>query len=451
MTFPSKTDDYQKLFLRELKKLIIYVRQNNWIGQVFYKEEKLKELYEADLTPILHCSRNDFIHFIDDEYSFFVNTNSVVYAINEYLYAKKHDTDLPDENRNFLRAFLDTAVATKSHLWSYYDSANAITFLVPSGRFNTEMPDYVKFQSLLDRLEALKIDTVYINVSDFADTYIPEYIKITNTHHICQAYTGKTDAPVFEAVTNKSTDYVYLNTQNAPSLDNVERGKHSLWVMSFCDITNSDTATYKQVWLHSSYPDIINKKTSMSKISLRLPTQTPGDLMGFCKAVNPDVLPEKIMNDDNIRWFILDGNEGEHCPFVRLPASWILTTREKYLLSCSYQTIETFLDRKRIYKKEADNPHSPHYDKDIVIIDEEDANKDTDEPLIRTLSDIVLYEENNGTVFKTHHASPRRHYVRPFDRYLSKSGKTVPVQGHWRGKDNKEIIYKLPKRKRNKK
>ena len=83
---------------------------------------------------------------------------------------------------------------------------------------------------------------------------------------------------------------------------------------------------------------------------------------------------------------------------------------------------------------------------DIILIDEDNINEDKDgSPYIRTLSDIVEYEETNGTVFHTHHASPRRHWVKSHTRHLP-NGKETEVQGHWRGKDNKEVIYKLPKR-----
>ena len=436
MNFPSRFDKYEHFYGMAVDELLKYLKKNSW-AKHFFDTDKLKALKEDDLTPILYSSRSDFQDFIN-----------LTYGIRDNLYEIWNETQRVlikegPKSPMYAKLYELTTLITGlcDFVDSYYEKANAITFLVPDKRFTTQPMDFKDITPALKKLSELHIDCVIVNVEGPNDKYYPTYIKIYNTHKPCRAYTSNSDKPIFEGR--------YIRFDNAPTeKDDFEEKASDLWLVDFVDVTDTYHSHYKQLFLHRSMDDIASGYTKMSKVLVSVPPQDPDDVLIFCRENNSELTDEQIFTDKNVRYLAVKEITGEKTfPALRLPASWILNQTDKYLLSCAFQTLQTFINRQVIYK---DHPEFGRTMKtDITVIDEDDLDNEG-KPYIRTLGDIVRYEEVNGTVFKTHHASPRRHWVRGYERYQSSTGKTVSVQGYWRGSDNKEVIYKLPKKQKGK-
>lgn len=439
ITFPSRRDDYSSYYLEATKILMDFLKKNSW-ARHYFDMDLLKEFYEADLTPILYSERNDFFEYINTTYKIRDNMITIWEDMQSAL------TKYGGQDPRYLRLYELAEHTTDmiNYIDTYYQRANSITFLVPFEHFENQPVDLKDITPLLKQLEALKIECVLVNVqNNMNGEYAPCYIELCNTHKPCRAFTGTPKQTIFNGK--------YIHLDKAPEEEEGEKNSTHLWLLNFIDLQNTFCHHYKQLFLKQGYDDYKSNYTKMSKVELSIPSQYPEDILLMCRMINRDISEEQIFNDKNVRWFKMKEVTGEekNSPALRLPAAWVLSQDDKYLMSSAFQAISAFINRKTVYKDAPTSERNSTLTNDIVVIDGDNVDSDKEEPYIRTLTDIVRYEQTNGTVFKTHHASPRRHWVRGYDRYLNKSGKTVQVTGHWRGKDNKEVIYQLPKRKRN--
>ena len=439
MDFPSRNEDYTTYYIKATKLLIDFVKKNRWATK-YFDVEKLKNLLDDDLTPILYSSRADFNEFIDTAYGIKTGNRLLWMDYQSVLRGKNFKDWETDEDIQRYAHLIPLSVGVVDYMTFLYEKANAITLLVPDGRFTVQPLDLKDIQPLLAKLESLNISAIIVNVESAKNKYYPTFVKIYKTEYTARAFEGTLTEPIFD------NDHGVINLANPPEVEHIERKATPVWVVDFMDTANAKYSHYKQILLRSSYDDIQANYTKMSKVNLTIPTEASEDLYEYVWDNNPDIVLERVYDDSKVRWFMLKTAEGQEKKIatLRLPASWVMSVTDKYLTSCAFQAIDAFVNRKTVYKKAPEITRTPK--RDIILIDEDNINEDKDgSPYIRTLSDIVEYEETNGTVFHTHHASPRRHWVKSHTRHLP-NGKETEVQGHWRGKDNKEVIYKLPKR-----
>ena len=440
MNFPSRNEDYLQFYTIATKQLIAYIKNNKWASS-YFDITKLKNLKDDDLTPILYSSRNDFNTYIEDAYGIVSGYNHLWKDMQNLLHEKEIENWETDAEITKYTEAVQTAARVVDFLTSYYEKANAVTLLVPDGRFNTLPLDLKDILPLLDKLESLNIPSVLVNIEQSKDNYYPTFIKIYRTDYKVKAYEGKCSHIVFD------NEKGIVDISEPPEVEKAERGATTLWVADFMETGNTYYSHYKQLFLRASYDDKAAKYTKMSKVNVSIPSSDCQDLYGYVYSTAPEITIQQVFNDKNIRWWKAykpTDDISRTLVTARLPASWVLSATDKYLLSCAFQAIDAFVNRKTIYKEKPELTRIPKINKDIILIDEDDLDSEG-KPYIRTLSDIVAYEETNGTIFHTHHASPRRHWVKSHTRHLA-NGKETEVTGHWRGKDGKEVIYKLPKR-----
>lgn len=417
-------------------ELIKYMKHDRMRYGKLIPIQTVKDIKMFDYSKIVNSSYEDYKAFLDDRFKVYslMKTLSIINSMgnlneNGLSIKEQNDIKIPEEFKDAedMLTFCLLLTSIISAFDNYYSIFNAVTFLIPYKRFDYKRIKWGEIESYLKKINSMGIDTVFFNV-ERKDGYPDVSWKLTKTDFtqtevIFKDLGSEPDNKDLTVLMGEAFG-AETNTDN-----NIEKGeKTPIWRLT--RIEKNHRA--KEVQLFRFIEDKNKKRDDFTRVGFEY-----GDysLHMLNQEFNAEEI-EKILSPDNRRFVTNDQLNTVDIVF-RTPLGFIFTTDEKDDISFCFQALDAFINRKKIYK-DINHSVSKCSFEDIDNIDDVaiiDINENEEDALMK-IKDIVVYENENGVKYKTHHKSPRRHYVR---EYTKTNG--TQVSGYWRGKDG--AVYEV--------